>query len=242
MVVSGLWVRWSIRVADPRTLFKLPIFDFWRGFERSLDTGTRGLLLVFLGLFLMWWIYVPVHEFLHALACLALGGTVTRLEIAPLYGGAWFAKHFDFVVAESEYAGRLAGFDTGGSDIVYAFTVFGPYFLTLLPGVLLLRAAGRRGNALAFGASLPLALVPFLSLPGDAYEMGSILTTRIPPWTSHAELLRGDDVVLRAQALLEVAQAPWVGFVVSFLMGALWAFLTYGVGGWIASRLGEKPL
>jgi hypothetical protein len=41
---------------------------------------------------------------------------VWRLEIDPLYGGALLARWLPFVEAGGEYAGRLSGFDTAGSD------------------------------------------------------------------------------------------------------------------------------
>src|SRR5690349_921767 len=63
-----------------------------------------------------WYVYVPVHELLHAFGCVATGGRVEELRIAPLYGGRLLARVFPFVRAHDEYAGRLAGFDTGGSN------------------------------------------------------------------------------------------------------------------------------
>ena len=61
--------------------------------------------------------------------------------------------------------------------------------------------SARARRAFAFGASLPVALAPFLSLTGDAYEIGSILVTRLPPWTGPAsrQLLRGDDLWLSVE-------------------------------------------
>ena len=43
-----------------------------------------------------------LHELLHAAACLAAGGEVTRLEIAPQYGGGLMARVFPFVVSGGE--------------------------------------------------------------------------------------------------------------------------------------------
>ena len=123
---------------------------------------------------------------MHAAACEATGGGVTRLEIDRLYGGALLARAFPFVVPASEYAGRLSGFDTRGSDLIYLATDLGPFLLTLFPGVWALRRAARARRAALFGAALPFALAPFLSLSGDAYEIGSILVTRLPPWTAPA--------------------------------------------------------
>lgn len=223
----------------PLRILRLPWVDTLRGLDRCVERGIAGLALVFLGLTVSWWIYVPVHELLHAAGCALSGGTVTELEISPVYGGALLARWIPWVTAGGEYAGRLSGFDTGGSDLTYLTTVLAPYLLTIFPGVWALRRAGRGGHALLFGASLPVALAPFVSLPGDSYEIGSIVTTWLPPWSARAELLRGDDVVRVAR---EVAAAgggtvAWSGLTVACLAGVVWAFLSYGLGAWVAARL-----
>ncbi len=211
------------------TFFAAPVRDVLEGMDRCLDTGVRGLLLIAAGLFAGWWLYVPVHELMHAVACLATGGTISRLEIDPFYGGALLARLLPFVEAGGDYAGRLAGFDTGGSDLVYLATDLGPYLLTVFPGVWALRSAGRRGSAFFFGFWLPVALAPFISLTGDAYEIGSIVVTRLPPWAG-LEALRADDIFRLVPELAELADPPWGGAVLAFLTGTLWAFATYALG------------
>jgi hypothetical protein len=225
-------------------LFTVPFTDVFNGLDRCLDRGVRGLFLAALGLLVGWWVYVPVHELLHAAGCLVTGGAVTRLEIDRLYGGALLARVFPFVVPASDYAGRLSGFDTRGSDWIYLATDLGPFLLTLLPGVWLMRRAARAGNALLYGAALPFAMAPFLSLTGDAYEIGSIVTTRLPPWAEPATraLLRGDDVIKKLEELANVPGAPWGGALVAMMLGVLWAFLTYGLGGLVARGLGQGPV
>ncbi len=213
--------------------------DAFRGLDRCLDRGIRGLALVLLALVIGWWVYVPLHELLHAAACWAAGGEVTRLEISRQYGGALLARVFPFVTAGSEYAGRLSGFDTHGSDLIYIATDLGPFVLTLFPGVWLLRRAGAAGRPLLFGLALPFALAPFLSLTGDAYEIGSILVTQFPPW---GEPLRGDDVIKKAQELAALPDAPWGGFVLAALLGLAWAVLTCMAGGAVARALGRGPV
>ncbi len=225
-------------------LFTRPWLDTFRGLEACLDRGGRALVAVGAGLAAGYWLYVPLHELLHAFACMATGGTVTRLEIAPLFGGGLLARVFPWVVSGGEYAGRLSGFDTGGSDLVYLATDLGPFLLTLWPGVWLLRRAARRRQAALYGASLPFALAPFLSLTGDAYEIGSILTTRLSPWSDTATLalLRGDDLLKKVPELAALASPPWAGLVLAALLGVAWAFATYALAGWIASRLGQPHL
>ena len=222
-------------------LVTLPWRDTWSGFERCLEGGYGARARLLLGLGLGWWLYVPVHELLHALACWAAGGRVERLEIAHLYGGAFFARMAPWITAGSDYAGRLAEFDTGGCDLVYLATVAGPYLLTIFPGVLWLRRAGVGGRPLAFGASLPVALAPFLSLPGDAYELGSILVTRVPPWAAAPEVLRGEDVFLVAGGLVGQPVVVWLGMGLGVVVGVVWAFCTYGIGAWVAGRALEPP-
>jgi Peptidase M50B-like len=228
-----------------RGFFQAPALDTWHGLEHCLDLGgAKALAWLFAGLLVGYWVYVPLHELGHALACLAFGGEVTRLEIDPKFGAALLAKVFPWVVPGGEYAGRLAGFDTHGSDLVYLATDLGPFLLTLLPGVWWLRKTGRTSHSFLFGASLPFALAPFLSLTGDAYEIGSILVSQVPPWSgeSVATLLRGDDLFKKAPELAAHAGAPWVGFGLATVVGVLWAFGTYALSGWIAGRLGQAPL
>jgi amino acid transporter len=224
----------------PRKLL-LPFLDALHGLDRCLDRGWTGLALAGCGLLAGWWVYVPLHELLHAAACRLAGGEVTRLEIDAAYGGALLARVFPFVVPASDYAGRLSGFDTGGSDLVYLATDLGPFLLTLFPGVWGLRRAAAARNGLLFGALLPFALAPFLSLTGDAYEIGSILVTNLPPWEDPAarEALRGDDLFARAGEISGRADAPWGGFLLAAFLGVLWAFLTYGLGA-AAARLDRR--
>jgi hypothetical protein len=192
---------------------------------------------------------VPVHELPHAAGCLLAGGEVTRLEIDPLYGGAVLARLVPFVVAGGDYAGRLAGFDTGGSDWVYLATDLAPFVLTLFPGVWLLRLAGRRRTAFLLAAATPFAFAPFLSLTGDAYEIGSLVVTEMAPWRGAAHRgLVADDVVLLAAALARdeaaVVAGPlaWAGLALAALFGALWAFGVYALGSLVAAGLGQRPL
>ena len=226
----------------------LPLTDAWRGLARCLDRGAPALAWAGAGLLAGWWVYVPAHELLHAAACRMAGGEVRRLEIAPLYGGTLLARLLPFVAAGGEYAGRLSGFDTRGSDLVYVATDLGPYLLTLVPAVWWLRRAARARRAFAVGAALPVALAPFLSLTGDAYEIGSIAVTRLPPWTGPAarQLLRGDDLWLRLAAIAAAAERPlwpiWLGALLAFAAGLAWALLTYGAGAALATLAGQPAL
>ncbi len=229
-----------------KSFWTRPFTDAFFGLDRCLDSGWRGFGLVGLGLVAGWWIYVPIHELLHAFACMATGGTVHRLEIAPLYLGHWFASVIPWVEAGGEYAGRLSGFDTGGSDLVYLATDFGPFLLTLFPGVWLLRRFGRRGAPLLFGSSLAVGLAPLTSLTGDAFEIGSIVVTWFPPWSDPEtmQVLRSDDLLRTFGALAEqgAGLVRWVGTFLSALLGAAWALATYAAGAAIAERLGEPAI
>ena len=225
----------------------LPARDLLRGLDRCLDAGLPGLLAVASGLLAGWFLYVPLHELLHAGACLAAGGAVSRLEIDPLYGGSLLARVFPSIVPASAYSGRLSGFDTHGSDAIYLATDLGPFLLALFPGSWGLRRAVRARRPLLFGLALPAALAPFLSLTGDAYEIGAILTTRLPPWSAPpvGALLRGDDLVKKVQELAALpppGSAPWGGVAGAALAGLLWAVLTYQLGDLVARALGQEAL
>jgi hypothetical protein len=196
------------------------------------------------GLLAGWWVYVPLHELLHAGACLAAGGSVSRLEIDPIYGGSLLARLFPFIVPASAYAGRLSGFETHGSDAIYLATDLGPFLLALLPGSWALRRAARARQPLLFGLALPFALAPLLSLSGDAYEIGSLATTRLPPWSAAPirQLLRGDDLLVKVSELAALPHAPWGGVALAALAGIVWAFLTYKLGDRLAAALGQAAL
>jgi hypothetical protein len=224
----------------------------WRdplaGLASCLDGGIPALPWIFCGLAVGWWVYVPLHELLHAWGCLAAGGEVSRLEIDPLYGGRFLALVFPWVASGGEYAGRLSGFDTHGSDLVYLATDLAPYLLTLWPGLWGMRRAARARRPLAFGFWLPCALAPLVSLTGDAYEIGSLLVRRFPAWSEPpaAGLLLGDDLPRKVAELAALGalggEAPWGGVVLAALAGGAWAWGWIVLASVVATGLGQPPL
>jgi hypothetical protein len=228
-----------------RALLWMPLRDTLRGMDRAIGPGGLWALpLLMLGVGASWWLYVPLHELFHAWGCLIAGGTVSRLEIDEIYGAAWLAHWFPYVTPGSDYAGRLSGFDTGGNDLVYLCTVFFPYLLTILVGVPALSAASTstRTTPLLFGAAVPWALTPFLSLTGDYYEIGSILISGwLAPWLPETSMRwRGDDLFLLFDTLFGPAgNGTWVdvaGMTAALLLGAVLALITYALGKWPYAR------
>lgn len=224
-------------------LFYLPIGDYVAALDR-LTTAWRWSRLAVLAVaaVLSWWVYVPLHELAHAGGCVLGGGTVSRLDIDPIYGAAFLQRIFPFVNVGSDYAGQLRGFDTHGSDSTYLLTDFLPFVGTILVGVPLLRAAARPGwrpaaQAALLGVALPVAFAPFLSVTGDYYEMGSILVSRalasIEPGVDVARW-RSDDLFKLAAALFGSAGSGTRGdaivLTLSLALGALLAVLTYALG------------
>ena len=210
------------------------------------DGRPADFAMIALGFVLSWWIYVPVHELAHAWGCLLAGGEVTRLEIDWIYGAAPLARVFPYVSGGSEYAGRLSGFDTRGSDLTYLITCALPFLLTIVIGVPLLRAVPRlRGWArgLALGAAVPVAFAPVVSLTGDYYEMGSILVSRtvaalVPGFP--VDRWRSDDLVKLVGALApDVGVADVAGVGASLLVGVVLAFATYWAGVLVSDALGR---
>jgi hypothetical protein len=210
--------------------------------------GHRALAIALASLVVTWFVYVPVHELLHVAGCLVTGGSVSVLEIQAVYGGALLARFFDFVVVGSEYAGRLSGFDTHGSDLVYLATDFGPYSLSVLIGVPLIGVCVKRRRPLLFGPAVVLGLAPILNILGDYYEMASVLMTRaagffisdgvLPAY----EGLRSDDLILLigryvsspADLGLAAMGDVWLGGLiigVSTVGAVVLAFATYALGG-----------
>jgi len=224
------------------TAVRLPVDDYLNALGPSLGPSPVLGILVMAGCFAVsWWIYVPVHELLHVAGCLLGGGEVTRLEMDPLYGAAFLQRIFPFIAVGSDYAGQLTGFDTRGSDVTYLLTDFLPFVLTIVLGVPLLRSAarGRPGvpAAAKTGAALPIALAPFISLPGDYYEMGSIVVSRLftdAGLATSAERWRGDDVFKKIEEVFLSGQpfdgADIAGVSVSIGLGIVLAFVTYAVG------------
>jgi hypothetical protein len=239
-------------------LFRQPFSDLFA----CIEVSTRGarpfvaLAAMPLGMALTWFVYTPIHELLHVLGCVATGGSVSELEIQPIYGGRLLAKIFPFVVPGGEYAGRLSGFDTRGSDLVYLATDFTPYLLTILIGVPVMRLCTVRARPFLFGAAVVVGLAPFYSIPGDYYEMGSILTTRAASWLLPGNAaayggLRSDDVfaligdVLARPAELGLPGGGETGLALSLIgvslaVGVLLAFLTYALGRWVARSI-QRP-
>jgi hypothetical protein len=232
--------------------FSLPFTDFLHAYDRGIGRqGLWAMVWVALACGLTWWAYVPIHELLHAWGCQLAGGKVTRLDIAEGYGGSLLQQIFPYVRVGSDYAGQLSGFDTHGSDWIYAVTVFFPYLLTLLVGVpLILRVRARRhpstGALLTLGAALPLAWAPFLSITGDYYELGSIIISRLAEllFAANTDAWRGDDLFRIAGPLftsdIKLRGADAVGVSLSLALGLLLAFLTYALGRRFARILGLR--
>jgi hypothetical protein len=164
-----LWAPWRDAGRE-----LLDTTDVLLGARRSPLLSAALLVLATLAAFV---VYVPLHELAHAAGCVLAGGSVAEVEISRAYGGAFLERVLPFVRAGGAYAGRLAKFDTGGSDLVYLATDFAPFVLTLLGAFPLLRLARSRHSIACFACGSVLLTAPFISLIGDFYEMGSILVS-----------------------------------------------------------------
>ena len=211
-----------------------PFKDFVSMYETILSElkGARGVFLLVAGLAAGWWLYVPIHELMHALGCLATGGGVSELRIQPLYGGRLLSHVFSFVVPGGDYAGRLVGFDTKGSDFTYAATVYFPFLLSL-PGFYFMDAATRKKSPFLFAFAIPLALAPLISLTGDFFELGSLGVFQVWPGMEDAHrVLISDDVFrlfreIEAQVWNGPSKPLLFGFVIlSFFVGLLLCWCT----------------
>jgi len=229
-----------------RDIVAQPVRDYLAGLQAAVvGHGAPAVALVVVAFAVSWWVYVPVHELLHAYGCLWTGGSVTRLDIDWIYGAALLQRWFPFVAVGSEYAGQLTGFDTHGSDLTYLATDAAPFLLTIVVGVPLLQSAatGDRSwvsRCVRLGAGLPIAYAPFVSLVGDYYEMGSILVSRL--WAVVAPGFavgrwRSDDVFKLAETIRAAPDGgvgDAMGVTVSLLLGTVLAFATYAAGTWCA--------
>ncbi len=237
-----------------RNFFIQPFRDVLACLEpiMSVRSPLRAMGPMLIAMVVAWFVYVPIHELLHCAGCEVTGGDVSRLEVAPRYGAALLAKVFPFVVSGSDYAGQLTGFDTKGSDLIYLATDFGPFVLTVLFGVPLIRLCQRRRRPLLFGVAVVVGLAPFYNIPGDYFEMGSIITTRAATLLSGAGPepifagIRSDDVFTLLSGLItDPAKLGLVGWqqvsiacalvLVSLVLDVLLAFATYFLGGIVAN-------
>ena len=230
-------------------LFAAPFTDLFAGLQRSTEAlGGRALPLLLVACAAGWWLYVPVHELMHAWGAQLGGATVTRLDIDPIYGARFLQRFFPYVQIGSAYAGQLAGFDTHGSDLAYALTVFFPFVLSIAIGVpLLVRAVSVRAPGVAstalFGFALPVAWAPILSIGGDFYELGAIAVSRVAALVgAQGESWRGDDVIAIVGRRFGGAFS-WLdaaGVAASLLLGIVFAFATYATGRAVAAAMARR--
>jgi hypothetical protein len=182
-------------------------------YSAVLDGSAQRLLLVLVACAACLWFLVPVHELLHVAGCLLTGGSVTELELRPIFGGRMLARWLPWVAPRGEYAGRLSGFDPAG-DLSYMVTVVLPHLLLAPLGAALCRWSVRHHRAAVFGAGAAAAFQPLMSLTGDFYEAGSI------PITALAAAVGSDDtMVLRGENMLEaILQAAEIGTAAAWLV------------------------
>lgn len=228
-------------------LLAAPVQDYVAALEAAFPSfRVSSVVAIVAGFAASWWIYVPIHELLHAYGCILTGGEVTRLEISPEYGAAWLQKVFPFIAVGSDYAGQLTGFDTHGSDGIYLATDFLPFVLTILIGIPLLRSATHERRplraAVKLGVAMPIAFAPFISITGDYYEMGSILVSRVVSMMTPGfdpSRWRSDDLFKLAGELSggDGSALDVLGLGLSFLTGVALIYLTYAAGMLCARRL-----
>ena len=242
-----------------KLLIRKPLADLEKCLNHLADgpKPQRALLVSVAAMIPTWFLYVPIHELMHAGGCMVTGGTVTKLEISAQYGGTFLAERIPWVVSGSEYAGRLSGFDTGGSDWIYLATVFGPFLLTVLFGVAIIKVCAKRRRPFLLGMGVVIGLAPFYNVIGDYYEMASIMVTATATMLMGSgnavafEGIRADDVFKLFGTLfttpselgLKGAAAVSAGIALALLsqvLAIVLAFITYAMGSAFAN-LYVKP-
>ncbi len=234
----------------PSGFWSRPLHDYQRLLLQALanQSAARLSILILTAVF-GWWIYVPVHELLHAFGCLWTGGEVTRLEISPVYGAAVLKHWFDWIAVGSDYAGQLTGFDTHGNDGIYLVTVLLPYVLSVFPGMWLFRRAvagdwSQWRNWALTGFSLAMVTAPFVSVFGDMYEAASIVISRAVNWLQpglELERWRSDDFFL----LVTQLSPDWrwsdiFGLLASLILSVTLCWSIYNIGCYLA-KLSQTP-
>ena len=195
-----------------------------------LDDGSnKKLVILLLVFFVSFWIYVPIHELMHAFATFLVGGEVRELAIDATYGGVFFAKIFPFVVSESEYAGQLTDFTTPNKFAYFIVDMF-PYLLSL-PGVLLIRLAAKYKRLWLFSLGFLLMLVPITQIFGDFYEAASLgageLMAMVNPSLNPQSIL-SDDMFKLVKSLYTNQGTNILAYVfvaLSFILGLILAWL-----------------
>lgn len=233
-------------------LFVTPFTDLFAGLMRSTDVlGARALPLLLAACAVGWWLYVPLHELMHAWGAQLGGATVTRLDIEPIYGARLLQRIFPYVQAGSAYAGQLTGFDTHGNDLVYALTVFFPFVLSVAVGVPLFVRAARTAvpgvaSTLLLGVALPIAWAPILSIGGDFYELGAIAVSRAAAiFGVDGRGWRSDDIVAIVRSRLggdAFSLTDLAGVAASLLVGVVLAFATYAAGRTVAAAFVRRAV
>ena len=206
----------------------------------------RSLILVGAGLVAGWWVYVPAHELLHAAGCWMGGGEVQTLQIQPRYGGHLIAELLPFVSPEGDYAGRLIGFDTRGSDWTYALTVMLPFLLGF-PGFWAIgRSLGSR-SAFVFGFGLPASLSPVLSVTGDFLEFSGIMLFQVWPGSAQGNRRLITDDLFRLPGEFPTGAWTWdavlfvvVAQVMALILALLIVSVTSKVAGFESTRVGSR--
>lgn len=240
-----------------KRFFLNPIHDCLAALEKAMLGPRPGgaMILMVGGLVATWFVYVPIHELLHAFGCWVTGGEVTELQIDAKYGANLLKPIFPFVTAGGAYAGRLTGFEDHGNDLIYLATVFAPFVLSIFPGVTMLAICRRRSRPVLLGASVVVGLAPFYNITGDFYEMGSIVSTRVATWLSGGEegkiayeFVRSDDIFRlfgelysgRSELGLTAPLRLFVTvllFLISLSLSIFLAFLIYAAGRMVAAMV-----
>ncbi|MHC5110250.1 MAG: hypothetical protein ACYTHJ_10270 [Planctomycetota bacterium] len=244
-----------------KRFFRLPVDDVLSGMGHVM-VGTspgRAMAPMIITMIATWFVYVPIHELLHAYGCVWTGGEISTLEIKSYYFGNLMKEYFPFVVVGSDYAGRLSGFDTKANDWIYLATVFAPFTLSVLFGVCMLRLCTKSRRTWLFGPSIVLGMAPFYNIQGDYYEMASIMITRVLTMFSGGghpprfEGLRSDDIFTLFPMIVTEPTALGLdpGFttilfallvaIMGVVLSILLAFATYQLGGLVANAVVGPP-
>jgi len=193
------------------------------------DGSYSNLLILFVTFLSSWWLYVPIHELMHVMGCILVGGEVNELALDPLYGGELLSKIFPFVVSDSDYAGQLTDFTTPNKFAYFVVDLF-PYLLSL-PGVLFIRLSIKFRYMWLFSIGFLLMYVPLTQMFGDFYEAASLgvgeLMTLINP-DLNPQLIISDDLFKLIKSLNENPTSSsfiYIFVILSFVLGLILAWL-----------------
>ena len=205
-----------------------------------------GFALFFTVLWLLWntpFVYplkifvVLLHEVSHGIAAVATGGSIQRITLDPMEGGACYCPGGNaFLTLSAGYLGSLLW---GGLLLSVARTNrIKPEWVNSLIGVLVIGLTllyVRNGFGIAFGIAFGLAMLAVSKKTGAGVNRTLLLTLGLTSalyaiLDIKSDIIDRPDVHSDAQMLSEITGIP------TLVWGVLWIAIAIAFSGWLLRR------